>query len=234
MIASVPRIVNICTAFIEEHGVVHGIYRSPGVVSNVAALSADFDAGRLPDFGRTSIAQDVHAVASVLKLYFRQLPQPLFTFHLYDGFMKIAKVFDPERQTQMLQQLVRRLPPPHYRCAWMHSFRSEMPNFSTADHLMRHLHRLSRQQATTGMTTHNFAIVWAPNLFRSVRRGGTVCNTCSCSLGGALALSLSLRRHSIVGRITPLLHCARSRSHLPNRSGLRASRASRVSITLLA
>jgi hypothetical protein len=66
---------------------VHGVYRSPGIVSNINKLRTDFDASRLPNFAAPAIGADVHCVASVLKMYFRQLPQPLFTYHLHDSFM---------------------------------------------------------------------------------------------------------------------------------------------------
>lgn len=37
---------------------------------------------------------DVHPsiIANVLKLYLRQLPEPLLTFKLYNDFIKVAKV----------------------------------------------------------------------------------------------------------------------------------------------
>ncbi len=38
----------------------------------------------VPDLSKYS----VHSVAGVLKLFFRQLPEPLFTFDLFDPFMK--------------------------------------------------------------------------------------------------------------------------------------------------
>jgi hypothetical protein len=33
---------------------------------------------------------DIHNIASLLKLYFRELPEPLLTFDLYDAFIAAA------------------------------------------------------------------------------------------------------------------------------------------------
>ncbi|KAG5877665.1 hypothetical protein JTB14_015625 [Gonioctena quinquepunctata] len=50
-----------------------------------------------------------------------------------------------------MREAVQKLPPPHYR---------------TLEYLMRHLARVAKHGSSTGMTTRNVAIVWAPNLLR--------------------------------------------------------------------
>lgn len=41
---------------------------------------------------------DINAIAGTLKLYFRELPEPLLTDRLYPAFMEgIGKTFSPER-----------------------------------------------------------------------------------------------------------------------------------------
>ena len=42
---------------------------------------------KLPDLDRA----ETHAIASLLKLYLQQLPEPLLTRTLYDQFLKAAK-----------------------------------------------------------------------------------------------------------------------------------------------
>ncbi|KAK5971773.1 Rho-GAP domain-containing protein [Trichostrongylus colubriformis] len=78
----VPLIVERCCEAIERQGVVTGIYRQCGIQSNIQKLRAKFDAGSEPDlfgFGQ----RDIYSVSSLLKQYFRQLPNPLFTFQSY-------------------------------------------------------------------------------------------------------------------------------------------------------
>ena len=48
---------------------------------------ASFDAG-IPDYDE--FLNDIHCIAGALKLYLRELPEPLMTFDLYDDWMKAA------------------------------------------------------------------------------------------------------------------------------------------------
>ena len=40
------------------------------------------------DFNASPWKEDIHVIAGALKLYFRELPEPLVTFNGYDGFME--------------------------------------------------------------------------------------------------------------------------------------------------
>lgn len=45
-----------------------------------------FDEDRVPDLTSEDYLQDVHSISSLLKMYFRELPNPLLTYQLYDKF----------------------------------------------------------------------------------------------------------------------------------------------------
>ena len=60
------------------------------------------------------VTQDVHSVSSLLKMYFRELPNPLCTYHLYDKFVFAAKSPENERLV-LMRDVVQQLPPPNYR-----------------------------------------------------------------------------------------------------------------------
>ena len=60
-----------------------GIFRLPGQASRIHVLKELYDSGSQEDF---SVSEDVHTVASLLKLYLRELPQPVVPFLLYDSF----------------------------------------------------------------------------------------------------------------------------------------------------
>ena len=77
-----PLVLESCCDFLEKNGVVHGVYRLSGVSSNIQKLIKCFNADEEPDFSDDIFLQDVHCVSSLLKLYFRELPQPLLTFEL--------------------------------------------------------------------------------------------------------------------------------------------------------
>ncbi|XP_076385695.1 GTPase-activating protein CdGAPr isoform X2 [Megachile rotundata] len=148
----VPTVLTCCAEFIENHGLVDGIYRLSGVTSNIQRLRNAFDEDRVPALhSDESILQDIHSVASLLKMYFRELPNPLCTYQLYSTFVSAVQASTDAERLRRMRETVRKLPPPHYR---------------TLEYLMRHLVRVAARGAETGMTPRNVAIVWAPNLLR--------------------------------------------------------------------
>uniref|UniRef100_A0A914QT84 Uncharacterized protein n=1 Tax=Panagrolaimus davidi TaxID=227884 RepID=A0A914QT84_9BILA len=145
-----PLVLTKCIDVIENHGLITGIYRQCGIQSNIARLRYEFDHGHLPDLTDSKILRDIHCVSSLLKTYFRQLPNPLFTYELYADILA-AYESDPKYRIKNIRQAVRRLPAAHYR---------------TARALMYHLSRMCRHKDLTDMNASNLSIVWAPNLFR--------------------------------------------------------------------
>ncbi|XP_031760546.1 rho GTPase-activating protein 33 isoform X2 [Xenopus tropicalis] len=148
----VPRVLLCCAQFIEKFGVVDGIYRLSGVSSNIQKLRHEFDSERIPDLSRDTFLQDVHCVSSLCKLYFRELPNPLLTYRLYQPFTEAMSAATEEDKLIRVHDLIQQLPPPHYR---------------TLEYLMKHLSQLSTHSDRTGMHARNLAIIWAPNLLRS-------------------------------------------------------------------
>ena len=82
----VPVVLTCCARLIEEEGIVDGIYRLSGVSSNIQKLRAEFDEEQEPNLTADDYLQDIHSISSLLKMYFRELPNPLFTYQLYDKF----------------------------------------------------------------------------------------------------------------------------------------------------
>uniref|UniRef100_A0A3Q1BPI8 Rho GTPase activating protein 32a n=1 Tax=Amphiprion ocellaris TaxID=80972 RepID=A0A3Q1BPI8_AMPOC len=148
----VPQVVKSCAEFIEKHGVVDGIYRLSGISSNIQKLRHEFDSEQIPDLSRDVFRQDIHSVGSLCKLYFRELPNPLLTYQLYDRFSEAVSAATDEERLVKIHNVIQQLPPPHYR---------------TLEYLMRHLSHLATFSSITNMHTKNLAIVWAPNLLRS-------------------------------------------------------------------
>ena len=46
----------------------------------------EFDSEQIPDLSKEAYRQDIHSVGSLCKLYFRELPNPLLTYQLYERF----------------------------------------------------------------------------------------------------------------------------------------------------
>ncbi|XP_061448427.1 rho GTPase-activating protein 32 isoform X3 [Rhineura floridana] len=148
----VPQVLKSCTEFIEKHGIVDGIYRLSGIASNIQKLRHEFDSEQIPDLTKDVYIQDIHCVGSLCKLYFRELPNPLLTYQLYEKFSDAVSAATDEERLVKIHDVIQQLPPPHYR---------------TLEFLMRHLAHLADYCAITNMHTKNLAIVWAPNLLRS-------------------------------------------------------------------
>ena len=67
-----------------------------------------------------NVRQDCHSVSSLLKLYFRELPDPLCTYKLYEEFLSAAKVPEDLRLSAM-RKVVKCLPNEHLRYTLRHS-----------------------------------------------------------------------------------------------------------------
>lgn len=65
-----------------------GIFRLPGQASRIQALKDLHDLGTQEDFSST---EDVHTVASLLKLYLRELPEPVVPFVFYESYRQTLK-----------------------------------------------------------------------------------------------------------------------------------------------
>lgn len=109
-------VLKCCSEFIEHHGIVDGIYRLSGATSNIQKLRTTFDEDRIPTlYNDDSILQDIHSVASLLKMYFRELPNPLCTYQLYKNFVHAVQNADPTDRVTSMREVVQKLPPPHFR-----------------------------------------------------------------------------------------------------------------------
>ncbi|XP_043852026.1 rho GTPase-activating protein 31 [Dromiciops gliroides] len=157
----VPYVLRSCAEFIETHGIVDGIYRLSGVTSNIQKLRQEFGSDQCPDLTREVYLQDIHCVGSLCKLYFRELPNPLLTYELYEKFTHAVSHCPEEDQLVRIQNVIQELPPPHYR---------------TLEYLIRHLTHIASFSSKTNMHTRNLALVWAPNLLRSKEIEAIGCN----------------------------------------------------------
>ncbi|KAH7104511.1 RhoGAP-domain-containing protein [Auriculariales sp. MPI-PUGE-AT-0066] len=110
----IPRVVRLCIAEIEKRGLEsEGIFRISGRHAAIQGLVHKLERNERA-FRFDPKVDDVYCVASFLKLYLRQLPEPVFRFpmaermqHTEDHEAHAAKGF------AMLRSKIRRLPPVH-------------------------------------------------------------------------------------------------------------------------
>ncbi|XP_054932488.1 rho GTPase-activating protein 23-like isoform X5 [Dermacentor andersoni] len=147
----VPWLVSQCCRVVEAKGLeTVGVYRIPGNSAAVAALSATVNGTGGPLDLTDPRWGDVHVVSSLLKAFFRQLPDPLAG--LYPRFIAAARVPQGAQRLAALRALVQELP---------------VHNFETLKFLMQHLKRVVAHSETNKMEARNLAIVFGPTLVRT-------------------------------------------------------------------
>uniref|UniRef100_A0A8C7K4Q1 BCR activator of RhoGEF and GTPase n=1 Tax=Oncorhynchus kisutch TaxID=8019 RepID=A0A8C7K4Q1_ONCKI len=149
--SKVPLIVKQCVEEIERRGMEEvGIYRVSGVATDIQALKAAFDANN-KDVSVMMSEMDVNAIAGTLKLYFRELPEPLFTDDLYPNFAGGIALSDSVAKESCMLHLLLSLPE---------------PNLVTFLFLLDHLKRIADNESVNKMSFHNLATVFGPTLLR--------------------------------------------------------------------
>ncbi|XP_032990545.1 rho GTPase-activating protein 45 isoform X2 [Rhinolophus ferrumequinum] len=167
----VPFIIKKCVSEIERRALrTKGIYRVNGVKTRVEKLCQAFENGKeLVELSQAS----PHDISNVLKLYLRQLPEPLISFRLYHELVGLAKdslkaeaeakaaargrpdVAESEAAALAtvgrLRELMRDLPP---------------ENRASLQYLLRHLRRIVEVEQDNKMTPGNLGIVFGPTLLR--------------------------------------------------------------------
>ncbi|CEH11907.1 -domain-containing protein [Ceraceosorus bombacis] len=147
----IPPILEKCAEAIEAVGLQNmGIYRLSGTTSKVQKLKGKFDADwNGVDLMNDEAINDINIVAGCLKLWFRELPEPLMTWELYQGFIDAAKVENDRLR--------------HIR---MHERVNDLPdaNYATLKYLMGHLDKIRSESDHNQMSISNLAIVFGPTL----------------------------------------------------------------------
>ncbi|XP_052123709.1 uncharacterized protein LOC113207232 isoform X2 [Frankliniella occidentalis] len=107
----VPHVVTTCLRHLTNNGLhTLGIFRVSSSKKRVRQLREDFDGGQ-----EASLDDDLcpHDVATLLKEYFRDLPDPLLCRDLYQAFVQTQRIRNRRLQAEALQHLVQLLPPAH-------------------------------------------------------------------------------------------------------------------------
>lgn len=65
-------------------------------------------------FDMADYGQDIHTVASLIKKFLKELPDPLLPDRMYDNFVVCARILEEEKRLSTLKDLVYQLPTAHY------------------------------------------------------------------------------------------------------------------------
>ncbi|KAJ1978194.1 hypothetical protein H4R35_002000 [Dimargaris xerosporica] len=164
----VPPFFELCLGEIESRGLEEvGIYRVPGSVAGINRLKEELNRGHWDVDLSSDPYQDINVVAGIVKQFLRELPEPLLTFQLYDGFVNAALVDDYNERLWAIKDLVQALP---------------RSNYVLLKRLVEHLERVTDYEEINHMYSTNLAIVFGPTLLKPPP-GPTSFSTAMTNLG---------------------------------------------------
>ncbi|XP_006625613.2 rho GTPase-activating protein 25 [Lepisosteus oculatus] len=148
---SVPILVEKCAEFIREHGLSEeGIFRLPGQDNQVKQFRDAFDAGERPSFPSDT---DVHTVASLFKLYLRELPQPVVPWCQYEDFLDCSQLLSTNQELGRvkIEKQISLLP---------------RANYKLLSYICRFLYEIQLNSGVNKMSVENLATVIGVNLLK--------------------------------------------------------------------
>ncbi|XP_044617855.1 rho GTPase-activating protein 12 isoform X7 [Equus asinus] len=155
---TVPKFVKLCIEHVEEYGLdVDGIYRVSGNLAVIQKLRFAVNHDEKLDLN-DSKWEDIHVITGALKMFFRELPEPLFTFNHFNDFVNAIKQ-EPRQRVTAVKDLIKQLP---------------KPNQDTMQILFRHLKRVVENGEKNRMTYQSIAIVFGPTLLKPEKETGNI------------------------------------------------------------
>uniref|UniRef100_A0A8C1TXK3 Family with sequence similarity 13 member A n=1 Tax=Cyprinus carpio TaxID=7962 RepID=A0A8C1TXK3_CYPCA len=148
----VPVVVRSMVEYLEKHGLrLEGLFRVNGSVRTVDNLRQRFDGGEEVDLHQDA---DTCAVASLLKQFFRDLPEGLIHPSIHSPLIQL---YQGENDTMFsdLRELLLQLPDIHY---------------SLLHYLCHFLSQVEQEHAHNRMTATNLATVFGPNVFHFLEK----------------------------------------------------------------
>uniref|UniRef100_A0A670ZDH6 ArfGAP with RhoGAP domain, ankyrin repeat and PH domain 3 n=1 Tax=Pseudonaja textilis TaxID=8673 RepID=A0A670ZDH6_PSETE len=152
----IPIIVSSCISFITQYGLQHeGIYRKNGANSRIKILMEEFrrDARNVKLHISNNFIEDV---TDVLKRFFRELEDTIFTTYLHPQWNEATEIFQKPQRLERYKELMNCLPHLNHR---------------TLAALIGHLYRIQKCVYLNQMSTKNLALLFAPSLFQTNGKG---------------------------------------------------------------
>uniref|UniRef100_A0A8D8LL24 Rho GTPase-activating protein 12 n=1 Tax=Cacopsylla melanoneura TaxID=428564 RepID=A0A8D8LL24_9HEMI len=148
----VPLFVQRCIQCIEkseDNMKTDGLYRASGNLSQVQKIRLQVDQNNLSVLDEE---EDVHVLAGALKLFFRELKEPLIPYHAFHKALKASTNHNRKDKLLLFRDIIRSLP---------------SPNHDTFKFLLQHLLRITKYKDFNRMHIPNLAIVFGPTLMWS-------------------------------------------------------------------
>uniref|UniRef100_A0A0B7A6W8 Rho GTPase-activating protein 12 n=1 Tax=Arion vulgaris TaxID=1028688 RepID=A0A0B7A6W8_9EUPU len=145
---NVPNFLQKCIAAVEFKGITHdGLYRISGNMAEIQRLRCAVDTD--DTYNLRDEQWDIHVLTGALKLFFRELKEPVFPFNMYDKFSDAIKKELKKDKLSAFKSAISNLP----KC-----------NYATLKELFLHLCKVVDSSHLNRMQTQNVAIVFGPTL----------------------------------------------------------------------
>ncbi|KAM9287691.1 rho GTPase-activating protein 12 isoform 4-T4 [Cariama cristata] len=136
---------------------IDGLYRVSGNLAVIQKLRFAVNHDEKLDLN-DSKWEDIHVITGALKMFFRELPEPLFTYNHFNDFVNAIKQ-EPRQRVHAVKDLIKQLP---------------KPNQDTMQVLFRHLKRVVENGEKNRMTYQSVAIVFGPTLLKPEKETGNI------------------------------------------------------------
>ncbi|KAJ7351127.1 SLIT-ROBO Rho GTPase-activating protein 3 [Desmophyllum pertusum] len=147
----IPEVVESCVKFITKFGLEHqGIFRLSGSATEINDMKQLFENGRDPLAGLNHW-KDINAVTGLLRVYFRELEDPLFPGSHYQEFIKASLSNSVEDGMKELSTVFNTLSDTVVR---------------VMQYLFSFLSLVAEHSDSNKMDAHNLAVVFGPTLLR--------------------------------------------------------------------
>ncbi|XP_059099709.1 SLIT-ROBO Rho GTPase-activating protein 1-like isoform X3 [Tigriopus californicus] len=159
-----PIVVRSCVRVINLYGLHHhGIFRVSGSQLEINNFRDAFERGDDPLADMTD-ASDINSVAGVMKLYLRELREPVFPIQYFDHFMELAREFPPVILDSKIDR--KKLESKHEFVLKVQGVVQNWPRpvFIVMRYIFAFLNHLSEFSDENMMDPYNLAICFGPTL----------------------------------------------------------------------
>lgn len=177
-----------------------GIFRVSGSTASVEKFKDKANQGF--DYPDLLTSLDSHSMASVLKLFYRELPEPLLTSELMDQFMTAGKIADEDERIKLLSSTIQQLP---------------LYNKALLQYTMKFFVLTAAYREVNKMHSNNIAICLAPLLLPNSSNDPF---DTSGQHAGLLVVQTLIDHYNLIFAVRPLLFLSRKKKKKKRRSDL--------------
>ncbi|KAF7987819.1 hypothetical protein HCN44_003682 [Aphidius gifuensis] len=145
----IPAFVKRCIEVLEsneDNMKTDGLYRASGNLSQIQKIRLQIDQDKL---NVLSQEEDVHVLTGALKLFFRELKEPLIPSCFFKEALNASMLKKHTTKVQCFRDIIKLFP---------------SPNYDTLQYLLKHLLKVTTYQEFNRMHIPNLAIVFGPTL----------------------------------------------------------------------